>query len=345
MERDRTIQKLEKEINEEKLANEKQRKFLDFKTHELARTKEALQKIFTPAQVARIFSGKQAHWDEVDLSKAIVILGLSPKAYAYLRDECNLPLPSISSVKRYLANIEIQPGVLQCLINIMSIEGQKMTELERVVALSFDEVMIARRYSYDVKNDQVLEPKRSLQVVFARGIFKNWKEPVFFDFDCPMTETIVDEILVSLHKAGFSVISLACDLGKSNISLYTKKGVTSEKPYFEHPITKQPVFCIFDPPHQLKLGRNHLLDRGYDLNPALKRNKQLATTEPIKQLFTAVGVIDFGQLSITPHHLTVKGPQRQDVRKACQVLSNKTARGLMIAGQAGVLNAKNYEVS
>jgi hypothetical protein len=70
----------------------------------------------------------------------------------------------------------------------------------------------------------------------------------------------------------------------SQVKCLTKElGVTVEMPYFKHPITDEPVFAHFDPPHLFKSVRNNLLN--YDIlvrliplyNFAVDRGREMQT--------------------------------------------------------------------
>ena len=43
------------------------------------------------------------------------------------------------------------------------------------------------------------EPAKKLQCVFARGIFTGWKTPVFFDFDVPVTQALLNRIILEME--------------------------------------------------------------------------------------------------------------------------------------------------
>lgn len=306
--------------------------------------KNALLNHLSAAQVDRIIYNKNSRWSDTDINTAIALLALGKKSFVFMRDEMKIPLPSVRTVKRYLSKIDLRPGTILSTVELMSFEGKKMSRLQKISAACFDEVMVKQKYVYDSSHDIVVAPKRSMQVVFLRGIFDNWKEPIFFDFDRPMTATLIEELLRTLHKAGFEVVCLDCDMGRSNETCYTSLGATPDKPYFAHPVSNEPVFCIFDAPHLLKLGRNHLLDRGYDFAPGTGSPKRVATVDPLFELIKLTKV-DIPAHKVTLSHLIVKGPDRQNVKLASQVCSGKTSLALDKAGCLGELKSHNYKVS
>jgi hypothetical protein len=54
----------------------------------------------------------------------------------------------------------------------------------------------------------------------VRGLTANWKQPVFFKFDQPMTKMILNEIISELYKAGYTVIGMVSDMGTGNVGLW-----------------------------------------------------------------------------------------------------------------------------
>lgn len=62
-----------------------------------------------------------------------------------------------------------------------------MLARDRLTVLSYDEMAVSNQIALDVKNQQIIGPHRNVQVIFSRGLFSNWKQPIFYSFDEPMT--------------------------------------------------------------------------------------------------------------------------------------------------------------
>lgn len=86
---------------------------------------------------------------------------------------------------------------------------------DKLVSLSFDEVYISHDICYDKISQQVIGPHKTVQVVMARGIFKSWKQVVFYKYDTPMTSDILLEIIINL----FTVVSVTSDIGSMYMGL------------------------------------------------------------------------------------------------------------------------------
>ena len=71
-------------------------------------------------------------------------------------------------------------------------------------------------YEFDKKKSQIRPPVNFVFVVMARGLFSNWKQPIYFNYDCPPTKDIVFKIMDKLREFDYTVISITSDLGPKN---------------------------------------------------------------------------------------------------------------------------------
>ena len=60
----------------------------------------------------------------------------------------------------------------------------------------------------------------------------NWKQPLFYDFDTPMTTEILFEIIACIHEMGFEVVALVSDMSPTNIGLWKSLNITPSSPSF-----------------------------------------------------------------------------------------------------------------
>ncbi len=181
----------------------------------------------------------------------------------------------------------------------------------------FDEVEINKKPCFDLKNDKILGPFSKVQVILIRGLCSNWKQPIFFDFNYSFTKENFLELLHKIEEIGLFPISVVCDYGPGNRKLLKELQISYENPVFSDSTLKNPVFFLADVPHMIKLLRNHVLDQGFLLASGSKITKNL---------YEKILKLDNGELKIchklSANHLTVLGPQRQNVRKAVQLFSN-----------------------
>jgi hypothetical protein len=321
-------------------------KFLKLKNEELTNAKaasdskllsfqNALRDHFTPGQIKRILNPnkKYSSWAPEDIASAISLRSVSPKAYRYLK-KIGYPLPALSTLRRWALNLKLNPGVLTDVIKLMKQKSVALNENERLCSLSFDEIYISNRLCIDQKEQQVFGIHKSCQVVMARGLCAQWKQPLFYNFDTPMTKSILMDIITMLHHAGYTVVSITSDMGTGNVSLWSQLNVGyNKKCYFTHPvILSQKIFVFADAPHLLKLLRNHLIDQGFHIDGKLIDKSCIekiirASTDELKIAH-----------KINDYHLNVRGTERQKVRPAAQLLSNTVAKAVEWCGMEGFLD-------
>lgn len=179
--RDKTIEKLQKKVQ--------------FFEQQLV----GVQKLFTEKQLKKLSNPeKVARWNITDISKAIVLYAAGPRSYRLMLRQ-GFPFPATSTLS-WLKKIRIEPGILKKVFNIIKLIPT--AENDRVCVLSFDEIKIRNCYCYDKANDETLNPRSYAQVVMIRGLFSNWKQPIYYAYDCKMTKEILFEIIKYTEEAG-----------------------------------------------------------------------------------------------------------------------------------------------
>ena len=83
---------------------------------------------------------QRKHWKDEDIQKALIIWTTSKKTYRYLRNAKILPLPCERFLQDKIKHIQLPPGILVALEDIMETKAALLTPKQRVVQLSFDEV-------------------------------------------------------------------------------------------------------------------------------------------------------------------------------------------------------------
>jgi hypothetical protein len=191
--------------------------------------------------------------------------------------------------------------------------------LAKLATLAFDEMDISRCYDYDSESDRVFGPNKKVQVAMIRGLCQSWKQPIFYDFDTKMTKALLFSIIINVEESGIQVWTVVFDLG--NVGLLKTLGVSPEKPYFQNPFDpSRKIFVVPDPPHMLKLCRNHLLDEGFMID-----ENSYISGKDLEEIIR----VDTKEYKIchklTPNYFNVKGSGRQKVRLAAELLSHSTA--------------------
>lgn len=307
--------------------------------------RNALKNVFSPAQLDRILLNKKTHWSPNDYSMAISFLCQSGRAYRFAREVLKIPLPAASTVRAQIAKFPLEEGLARFALDIMKAKGRCMTRLDRLTALTFDEIHISSNMVFDPVTEKVLGPFNKTQVIMAQGIFGRWKNVVYFEHNQDITPDILNSVIEELDKCGFPVVSVNCDMGKENRDLYSALGVDEKNPSFAHPVSGHQIACFHDAPHLIKLARNHLIDHGMTLNPSDPARKQShATKDPLIEMITLTRLVELHSHNLLWKHIEAKQAARQNVGLASQVLSGKTSVCLSEGSKDGFLKSKDAQV-
>nr|CAH7725046.1 unnamed protein product [Callosobruchus chinensis] len=183
-----------------------------------------LATVFTPGQIRKLLdSGKNRkfRWTPEDIASAVSLRSVSPKAYRYLRAN-KYPLPALSTLRKWVSTFDLGQGILKHVISLMKTKSAELTEVDRLCILPFDEIYISNKVDIDKKDEQVVGPHKASQTCMVRGLFSNWKQPIFYKFDQAMSKDILNEIISNLFHANFIVVAICSDMGAGNVGLWSK---------------------------------------------------------------------------------------------------------------------------
>lgn len=199
---------------------------LKARVNELEKLETAVLSIFIRGQVRKLCGpDKKMHWAWEDISSAIALHAAGPRAYNHLC-KIGFPFPCESTIRKWLQKVTVDDGVLNFSLNVMKSRNE-VPVVDRLCILSFDEMRVESVYEYDAISDTVREPCKYVQLAIARGLKSSWKQPVFCAYDCKMTKSILDNLVVKLQEVGFTVVGLVSDMGAGNQSLWKELNVTS----------------------------------------------------------------------------------------------------------------------
>lgn len=273
----------------------------------LQQENNCINKLFTATQRTKMQRGsKRIKWTVDDIAKSISIYSCGPKSYRFLVKK-GYPFPAVSTLRGWACKIDIRPGYLKVVSDLM--KNTNLSKRDRVSILMADEMRIRGCYEYDKKTDTLHAPYNYVQVIMARGVFSNWKQPIYYAYDTKLTKNIIDDAIRNLESIGYEVVSVVMDMGGGNRGLWKEYRIDENKPYLEHPNdSNRKVFMFADAPHLAKLLRNHFIDDGI-----LSNGKKL-TAAPLFELLQK----DKEDLRIAPRLISklliVKGSERQKVR-------------------------------
>lgn len=211
--------------NNELIRNLKmQLKELEIKFQQANKVVTCMSSIFTEGQIRKIMSPGAVQWKWSDISSAICLHASGPRAYNHLY-KTGFPLPSISTLQRWSRKIHISEGILTTAIDFMR-HNTELSEKEKICVLVFDEMKVVETFEYDAVGDYVRKPANYVQVVIARGLWKSWKQPIFFNYDCEMDRPTLFSIISQLSSADYTVVGIVSDMGPSNRKLWKTLGVS-----------------------------------------------------------------------------------------------------------------------
>jgi hypothetical protein len=144
--------------------------------------RNVLLQFFTEPVVDRMVTNSPTNWSTPDLLSATSLLCVSAKAYRYLHKHKIIYLPAVSVLRSRIAKINLKEGIIEPAMIMLEARGKVMRAIERQVVLSFDEIHLNTDAMYDQAEDKVAGPSEKAQVAMARGLYSNWKSPVFYGY-------------------------------------------------------------------------------------------------------------------------------------------------------------------
>lgn len=202
-------------------------------------------------------------------------------AYNLLRRHIALPHPA--TLRRILSSVECNVGFLKEAFDYLRSLSQDIPD----VALLFDAMSIKTdeildkhrgRYVGYVDFGGILQPDREVLatetlVFLIVCLKKRIKFPIAYFLTDKMTAHVQAQLLLTairmLGEININVRSITCDGTVTNRSTYEILGCNFTIPMitnFKHPLKDQRVYCLFDPPHMIKLARNLLAEKEISSN-------------------------------------------------------------------------------
>ena len=214
---------------------------LDQAKKEASKLRAALSRVLTDQQISSLCTGRRVCWKEEDIVRSLSLRCLSRKGYRYLREKLNFPLPGLTTLRDWTRGFSTPPGLLAMSLKTMASVRDTLSDLERLVVISFDEMSIDARLCYDSGEDRAYGPCSRVQLMMVRSLCSHWKQPLYFDFDQTMTREVLFEAIREVEEAGYRVVAIVSDLGGTNRKLlWTEQhlgglGVKPEDAFFQHP--------------------------------------------------------------------------------------------------------------
>ncbi|KAJ4425971.1 hypothetical protein ANN_27597 [Periplaneta americana] len=150
------------------------------------------------------------------------------------------------------------------------------------------------RVCYGQDENKVYVLHSQAQVVMVRELCSNWKQPIFFDSDIPMTGSLLKQIILEVQKVGFVIVGVLSDMGGKNKRVWRDLEVDYKKSCFDNPSDAiNRIWAFQDVPHMIKLFRNHFIDDAFTLPSEKIINKTI-----IKNILSMDGDISFNSSAV-----------------------------------------------
>lgn len=166
------VDKLTEAVTDLKRKNQlltRSKKVLESKSHARKLVTSELEKYFSPRQTKQIICKRRVTWSEEDVVKGLMICSLSKKTYQYIRKKNLFPLPSISTLRKWVSRFECLPGILSDVLTILKKQiSAEANGTYKLGVLVFDEVELKKKYEYFQKQDCVFPAHKKAQVAMIR---------------------------------------------------------------------------------------------------------------------------------------------------------------------------------
>lgn len=240
-----------------------------------AKLKGMLSSVLTSNQVDLILNKKdKVKWTSEEMSTALTLRYLSKATYIFLRDKLNFPLPALATLQRHASTIELKGGIIKDVLSFMKVSCAAMKDLYKVSVLQIDEIKVKTLYEYDSIQDELIGPYSTMYIISAKGLFTDWKQPVYVNFDVKITKDIVLDVIKALHESDYHVVSCVSDFNDTNLELLNELSIDIDNNYFFHPVTNEKIYIFADAGKILTSIRNTFLNSGFVNNDGVIVNKQ-----------------------------------------------------------------------
>lgn len=209
----------------------------------------------------------------------------SPRAYNYFRGKFNNNLPHPSTIRKWYqqSSVQVESGILTANMKILEAKVQELQQHGQVLqcGLIHDEMSIRQHVQWlnekkkmsgfitfgKVDDDGAKLPIATNVIVFLlSGINIPFHMPIAYYFINKLEGVdkvvLLSLIIKKLTEIGVNVLTVTYDGDPANITaceiLGSQYDTNDLHPEFKNPYNESSIFPFLDPPHMLKLIRNHL---------------------------------------------------------------------------------------
>ena len=168
---------------------------------------------------------------EEEKKQGALLFYSSPITYKLLRSFSNERYPCPRTIQTYVEGFRCSFGINEEMFFLLSQMIQTLIEIDRNVALVFDEIALQPQTEYSQHLKMRLPPAKKAMVVMVRGLRKSFKEVIFYDFDRGMDMNLLVELIKQVERAGAAVRAVTLDMGNQTLLKECKVNCINVKPY------------------------------------------------------------------------------------------------------------------
>lgn len=199
-------------------------------------------------------------WTNAELCKAFSLQKLSSPLFKYMRDKFSIPLPSTEDVRKFIQGAQLTRGLQKTMLQILENDGDILQDHERVTIVQVCYINTVEMFEYNESTDNILGPHKFITLVIARGLFKNWSQLIYLNFDLKINKQNLNCAIEALYKIKFNVVGCACNFIESKSSLWSELEIGYGKNFFLHPITNEHVYAFYYLDDLLAATNKHFID-------------------------------------------------------------------------------------
>ena len=270
---------------------------------------------------------------------AFMIHAAGPAAYRVLQEENVLCLPSTNTLKkvtRRLSSVTTDDNSAYLQLRV-----SQLNEPERTVTLIIDEIYIAKRVEYSSNGVQGLTADGSvastLLCFMVKSLTSKYKDIVaIYPMDKLTAVKLFDcysEVMTFLRRTAMTVVAILVDNAATNRKFFIDYLCSGNlTPSILDPVTRQPLFLIFDPVHTIKNVYNNFQGRKVFECPPMDHNLPTGCTADfshIVQLFQMESTMSLKKAHrLTPSTLHPRSIEKTSVKLAVSVFCESTRDAL-----------------
>lgn len=230
----------------------------------------------------------EVSWSDSELCRAFVMQKLSKPLYNFVREKFTVPLPKGNAISNFVQNMNLVRGIQKTMINLLENDGDTMATYEKLTVLQISMIKTKEIYEYNEHTDNIWGPHKYIIAVVANGLYREWNQLVYLNFDVRVNKSTINNIIETLHKIDFQVVGCTCNFEEEQPNIWTELDVSYGKNYFAHPVTGTPIYAFYFIDDLLAATNKHFIEGNLAVD-GLQLSKD-ALMQIIQRIFRKVAI-------------------------------------------------------